>query len=376
MSGPWRPRPPGSSGRGQGDHVRIVDTPTTRVHHPGDLVALILSALGIAVVCILAVYAQGTTTGVTEDVQGFASMVRRLVFLPVAVLEGVITLVVPVAVLIELFMRRLLRHVAETVLAAVLGLVASQVATWLITHFGILALQASFSVFRGGEGTVTLPAQLVAATALLTVAGPRSRRRTVAWSWNAVWLGLGRGAGHRAADPARRADHRAARTAGRRRHALRVRRAVRAGLRAGPGGRRPAGRLRPGHPDPGALGDRRPPRGRRRPGGGPGQRGDRPPLRPAGLRDGRPRRHPPRRARAGRGPSGGRRPAALVALAPAPRHRRARSRLVAAGRRARGAAQLRRVLGGRAHPAPAVHGRGRRLDAAGLRARPGRGAVA
>ncbi len=73
MSGPWRPRPPGSSGRGQGDHVRIVDTPTTRVHHPGDLLALILSALGIAAVCILAVYAQGTTTGVTEDVQGFAS---------------------------------------------------------------------------------------------------------------------------------------------------------------------------------------------------------------------------------------------------------------------------------------------------------------
>jgi uncharacterized membrane protein YbhN (UPF0104 family)/tRNA A-37 threonylcarbamoyl transferase component Bud32 len=191
MSGPWRPRPPGSSGRGQGDHVRIVDTPTTRVHHPGDLLALILSALGIAAVCILAVYAQGTTTGVTEDVQGFASTVRRLVFLPVAVLEGVITLVVPVAVLIELFMRRLLRHVAETVIAAVLGLVASQVATWLITHFGILALQASFSVFRGGEGTVTVPAQLVAATALLTVAGPRSRRRSVAWSWNAVWLGLG-----------------------------------------------------------------------------------------------------------------------------------------------------------------------------------------
>ncbi|MDO8106212.1 lysylphosphatidylglycerol synthase transmembrane domain-containing protein [Isoptericola sp. b441] len=187
MSGPWRTGPPGPSG----PVVRIVDTPTARVHHPGDLVALILSAVGIAAVCILAVYAQGTTTGVTEDVQGFASVVRRLVFFPVTVLEALITIVAPIAALGELLLRRLLRHAAEAVLAAALGLVASQVATWLITHFGIPALQQSFSVYRGGQGTVTLPGTLIAVTALLTVAGPRSRRRTVAWSWNAVWVGLG-----------------------------------------------------------------------------------------------------------------------------------------------------------------------------------------
>ncbi|MCV2392882.1 flippase-like domain-containing protein [Actinotalea sp. M2MS4P-6] len=192
MPGPWRPAQPGPSGRAQADHgVRIVDTPTARVHHPADLVAVVISAVAIAVVCILAAYAQGTTTGVTEDVQGFASLVRRLVFLPVAVLEGLITLVVPVAVLFELLARRLLRHAAEAVLAAVLGMVASVVATWLITRFGIPSLQSAFSVFRGGEGTVTIFPLLVGMTALLTVAGPRSRRRSVAWSWNAVWLGLG-----------------------------------------------------------------------------------------------------------------------------------------------------------------------------------------
>ncbi len=195
MSGPWRAGPPGPAGAehsSRGDHgVRIVDTPTARVHHPADLVALVMSAVGIAVVCILAVYAQGTTTGVTEDVQGFASFVRRLVFMPVAVLEGLITIVAPILALGELLLRRLLRHAAEAVLAAVLGLVATQVAVWLITHFGIPALQQAFSVYRGGQGTVTIPAVLVAVTALLTVAGPRSRRRTVAWSWNAVWLGLG-----------------------------------------------------------------------------------------------------------------------------------------------------------------------------------------
>lgn len=192
MSGPWRPGEPEPSGHRRTEHgVRIVDTPTERVHHPADVLALVLSALGIAVVCILAAYAQGTTTGVTEDVQGFASLVRRLVLLPVSVLVGLITIVVPIAVLGELMVRRLLRHAAEAVLAAVLGLIASLVATWLITRFGIPVLQSAFSVFRGGQGTVTLPAMLVAISAMLTVAGPRSRRRTVGWSWNALWLGLG-----------------------------------------------------------------------------------------------------------------------------------------------------------------------------------------
>ncbi|HMO11758.1 MAG TPA: TIGR00374 family protein, partial [Actinotalea sp.] len=171
--------------------MRIVDTPTIRVHHPGDLVTLVAAAIGIAVVCILAVYAQGTTTGVTEDVQGFASFVRRLVFMPVAVLLGLIALVSPVAVLLALLRRRMVRHAGETALAGVLGFAASLVATWLITRFGILPLQGAFSVFRGGQGTVTLPPMLVALAAMLTVAGPRSRRRTVLWAWNALWIGLG-----------------------------------------------------------------------------------------------------------------------------------------------------------------------------------------
>jgi uncharacterized membrane protein YbhN (UPF0104 family) len=171
--------------------VRIVDTPTTRVHHPADLMALVLSAVGIAVVCILAAYAQGTTTGVTEDVQGFASVVRRVVFVPATVLEAVISLVVPIAVLAELVLRRLLRNALEAAGAGLAGALAALAATWLTGRFGILPLQGAFSVYRGGIGTITIPPLLVAVSALLTVAGPRGRRRTVSWSWNALWVGLG-----------------------------------------------------------------------------------------------------------------------------------------------------------------------------------------
>ena len=182
------------AGRGSADHgVRIVDTPAVRVHHPGDLVGAVLTVLAIGLVLGLAVYAQGTTTGVTEDVQGFNSVVRRILFLPVAVLEGLITFVTPLAVLTELVLRRLVRHAFEAVAAAVVGILAALLTAWLITEFGIDELQSSFTVWSRDQRTwvVTIPALMTGTAALLTAAGARNRRRTVAWSWNLLWVGLG-----------------------------------------------------------------------------------------------------------------------------------------------------------------------------------------
>ena len=53
--------------------VEIIDIPTARVHHPSDLLGAILSVLAIVLVMALATYAHNTTTGVAEDVQGFAA---------------------------------------------------------------------------------------------------------------------------------------------------------------------------------------------------------------------------------------------------------------------------------------------------------------
>ena len=171
--------------------MRIVDTPAERVHHPADLVGVVLAALGIGVVVVLALYAQNTTTGVTEDVQGIASIVRRILFLPVAVLEGLITLVVPLAVVAELVLRRLGRHALEAVAGGVLGILTGLVSLWLIETFAIDDLRIAFSVVSHGELVVTVPPLLVGTAALITVAGTRNRRRTVGASWNLLWLGLG-----------------------------------------------------------------------------------------------------------------------------------------------------------------------------------------
>src|SRR5690606_35308457 len=174
-----------------GHGVVIVDTPETRVHHPSDLLVTVLSTLGIVLVLLLAVYAHATTTGVSEDVQGLASVLRRVLFLPVAVLEGLLTLVVPAAILVELSVRRLWRQVLEVLLAGALGLVLGALTLWLISTWGSPELVGSLSVPRNGSTAVVIPSYVAAITAMLTVAGPRQRRRTVRWSWNLLWVALG-----------------------------------------------------------------------------------------------------------------------------------------------------------------------------------------
>ncbi|WP_298459026.1 lysylphosphatidylglycerol synthase transmembrane domain-containing protein [uncultured Cellulomonas sp.] len=171
--------------------VQIVDTPTVRVHHPSDLLMLVLSALGVAVVMLLAVYAHETTTGVAEDVRGAGSIVRQIFTVPVALLEVLVTFIAPTAVLIELTVRRLGRQVLDATVAALVGLVLAAAVAATVTAVGDDLLVAALSARVRGQTSLTIPAYLVTVTALLTAAGPRARRRTVGWSWNLVWVTLG-----------------------------------------------------------------------------------------------------------------------------------------------------------------------------------------
>lgn len=182
----------GLRSRAPDDHgVRIVDTPAVRVHHPADLVGAIAALLGIALVVVLAVYAHRTTSAITDDVQEVAGAVRQFVVFPVAVLEWVITVLAPIAVLAELLWRRLVRQAFEAMAGAVLGYLSAVAAAWLIGNRGIPAMRNEFSVWIEGEWVVTVPPLLAAVAALLTASGERARRRTAGWSWNFLWLVLG-----------------------------------------------------------------------------------------------------------------------------------------------------------------------------------------
>jgi len=182
------PRP---AGDGTDPTVRIVDTPESRVRHPSDLVGIVLCALGVALVMLMSVYAHGTTAGVAEDVQGFSDLLATILILPVAVLEGLVTLAIPTAVLIELGIRKLGRQVVESIAAAALGMLLGIAVTVAVLTFGSDDLIQGLSVRIRGEWRLSIPGYVAAISGLLTAAGPRTRRRTVAWSWNLLFIALG-----------------------------------------------------------------------------------------------------------------------------------------------------------------------------------------
>ncbi|MBO0609754.1 lysylphosphatidylglycerol synthase transmembrane domain-containing protein [Myceligenerans salitolerans] len=171
--------------------VRVVDTPEVRVRHPRDLLGLVISALGVVLVLVMSVAAHGTTEGVTEDVRNFNDLVADILFIPVVVLQGVVAILGPVAVLTELGLRRLGRQVVESIVAGAGGLVIGILFGLGVRYLGSDELVRGMSVWVLGEGyQLIIPTYAVALTALLTVAGPATRRRTVRWSWNLLFLAL------------------------------------------------------------------------------------------------------------------------------------------------------------------------------------------
>ena len=166
-------------------HVKVVDTPEQRVHDQSHLLGVILCGLGIALVLLGAVFAQRTVDGVTQDVgAGFAALLGQVLTPLQNALDGLVLIAVPIAVLIEMSVKRLGRQIIEAMIGGILGLLLGFLAYYLISHFGIPELVDGFSVGPETYRQLVIPSYLAGMTAGLTVAGPRTRRRSVRWGWN------------------------------------------------------------------------------------------------------------------------------------------------------------------------------------------------
>ncbi len=171
--------------------VEVVDIPAARVHHPSDLLGVVITLLGIVLVVVLAAYAQNTTGGIAQDVKGFANLLRRILFVPVTVLVALVIVVVPLTVLIDLAVHRQGRLLLETAAAAAAGLALTTFSHWALATFGGHGLVATMSVLQDDQPIFTLPGYVAMLSALLTLAGPRAHRSPVRWSWNALWVAIG-----------------------------------------------------------------------------------------------------------------------------------------------------------------------------------------
>jgi uncharacterized protein (TIRG00374 family) len=183
---PWESSQPSAP-----SNVQIIDVPETRVHRFTDFVALVGALLGIVVVLVLGAYASGTTDGITSDVRGISEILQRLLVAPVNVFSGIVTLIVPSVIVLDIAFRKEPRRILEVLGAALLAFAATVVATYTSTRFGTPELSSSLSVTDAdGDSSVSLPAYIAGVAAMLTAAGRRSTRRPISISWNILWIAL------------------------------------------------------------------------------------------------------------------------------------------------------------------------------------------
>lgn len=155
---------------------------------------LVAAALGIGLTLLFAVYAHGTTLGLTTDLREVTDALPGIFAIPVNFLESLLLVIVPVMVLTELAVQRQVRQAVEAVVAAAAAFGLAFGVHWLIVTFAAgTELMHGLSLGSGSAGeqwTLTIPSFVAALVALLVVSGPGSRRRTVRWSWRLLIIVL------------------------------------------------------------------------------------------------------------------------------------------------------------------------------------------
>lgn len=170
--------------------VHIVDSPTQRTHQVSDLVKLAATLMGTALVLFIGAYASGTTAGITQDVQGFYDALKGLLVAPVNILEGAVTMVVPIVVILALAIRREPRRILESLVGLGFGIIAVILAAEGARRWGTTELVDSLSITADGLTDVTMPAYLAGVAGMLTAAGRRRVLRPVAVSWSVLWIAV------------------------------------------------------------------------------------------------------------------------------------------------------------------------------------------
>jgi uncharacterized membrane protein YbhN (UPF0104 family) len=172
----------------QPGEIEVTDQLERRIRKPVDLLRCALSCIEIVALVLAGIAASATTTGVETDIVGAS---RRLphALLDVAPKVALIGLfIVPVALGLQLLLRRQLRRVAEAVATGVLAAAVASVADDLLRHAAAARFYDAIIMSRpGASHTAALDPYLVGLIAYLTMISLVGRP-----SWrNALWVAVG-----------------------------------------------------------------------------------------------------------------------------------------------------------------------------------------
>lgn len=173
-------------------HVVLLDEEVRWVRHPRDLVAAILSLTAIAFVMFLAVYGAATTLAVTRDVRTATSdILETILFIPVNVLEGLLSFVLPVMVAIDLIWHRRWRSLVTAIAAAGSAVAISYAVLWLFqSYFPLSPITGQLLDSLDEQSYISLLPYVSVISAFLTVAGSGKRTKTTSWGWPLLYVAL------------------------------------------------------------------------------------------------------------------------------------------------------------------------------------------
>ncbi|WP_235001783.1 lysylphosphatidylglycerol synthase domain-containing protein [Arcanobacterium ihumii] len=116
--------------------VVLIDAPQQWARHPADLVGAIAALLFTVFSGFLAVYAQTTTLAVTSDVRtATSSFIQTVLLVPINVLEGLVSFVLPVALFGYALVRRRWRTIGTSLLAGFSAVCIAQVISIIAEHW-------------------------------------------------------------------------------------------------------------------------------------------------------------------------------------------------------------------------------------------------
>lgn len=158
-----------------------------------DLIDVVLSLIAILIIWTIGTVASATTHGVTMDVLQF-QLIRKILILPVSLVEGLIILITPILVIISLALRKRLQAIIQALVTSVVAAFGG----WFIAVLtGLLPayLTAPLSVDRalatqGSQTGIVIAINLVIVTlcALFTSAGEAQSMKAIKWGWTGLWI--------------------------------------------------------------------------------------------------------------------------------------------------------------------------------------------
>lgn len=171
----------------QEPNVRIKDTAPHRVRDWNDIVRAVISLLLTAAVVAIAVYLQGTTQGVEDDVHRAGNSLHWLVQLPLSFILSATMVVIVIAIICQLLYQKLWIQTLTAGVSILTGLIVANLFTLITTNYFYNSLGWQMTQAHNWLGTG--PFELFTALiAFLTAANSHSMRKRLKWAWNAFFV--------------------------------------------------------------------------------------------------------------------------------------------------------------------------------------------